>query len=357
MMLHKLYSFVFIPLSYLKFWTNKIQNTPSNKFSVVISLHRIGDTIFTLPTIRFLYEKFNDNLFVICYKSNTILYKKFISAKLNIIEISDEHIFNKLQIVKKINLPTSQFENVFDLTNTILSFSIVIRLRYINSFGLKTGYFDPIYTKITPKNTNGHLMSMYFNMLDSYTKNISIDKYYSFPLKSFEVVKIVINPFGGWPAKEWEFNKYIELAILLSEFYYIEFIIEVKRFNETIKSTLNRNNIEYSVSGSLENLIDRYKDFSLFIGNDSGPLYLAALCGLATFTIYGPTNPEYSFPPSGTHAYIQQKVYCSPETNHQYCNKYGGQVGCFNFICMNTLLVEDVYSKIVTFIHNELNKK
>ncbi len=345
---------MFFSLSYVKLWVNKIQNKPTNNFSIVISLHRIGDTIFTLPTIRFLYEKFNKNLFVVCYKSNTILYKNYVSEKLNIIEITDENIFTKLQIIKKINLPTNQFLNVFDLTNTILSFSIIIRLRFINSYGLKTGYFDPLFTNLTAKNTNCHLMLMYFNMLESYTKNISIEKYYSFSTKSFEEIKIVINPFGGWAAKEWEFNKYVELAIQLSNLFYVEFIIEDRRFSETIKSILISNKLKYSISSSLENLIDRYKDFSLFIGNDSGPLYLAALSGLATFTIYGPTNPDYSFPPSGKHTFIQKKVHCSPEKNHQYCNKYGGQVGCFNFICMNTLIVEDVYTKILTFINNEL---
>src|SRR6185295_13778292 len=35
---------------------------------------------------------------------------------------------------------------------------------------------------------------------------------------------------------------------------------------------------------------------SVFIGNDSGPGHLAALCGLPTFTIFGPQLSEWFLP-------------------------------------------------------------
>lgn len=46
----------------------------------------------------------------------------------------------------------------------------------------------------------------------------------------------------------------------------------------------------------LHTLLDRLERADRFIGNDSGPGHLAALCGVPTFTIFGPQLPELFAP-------------------------------------------------------------
>ena len=89
---------------------------------------------------------------------------------------------------------------------------------------------------------------------------------------------------------------------------------------------------------------------NLIISNDSGPLYLANLLGKPTFTIYGPTNPEYSIPFGKNHDYIQKKIECSPEKNKQYCFTNAGRKGCPSFECMNKLTIDEVLKKLNEFL-------
>lgn len=49
-------------------------------------------------------------------------------------------------------------------------------------------------------------------------------------------------------------------------------------------------------AGSMDELIDTIASAAAFLGNDSGPGHIAALCGVPTFTIFGPQVPELFAP-------------------------------------------------------------
>ncbi|MGH7942655.1 MAG: glycosyltransferase family 9 protein [Limisphaerales bacterium] len=55
-------------------------------------------------------------------------------------------------------------------------------------------------------------------------------------------------------------------------------------------------------------LIDLTRGASAFIGNDSGPGHLAALCGVPTFIIFGPQLPEWWVPLHPRAEYIEGKA-------------------------------------------------
>lgn len=50
----------------------------------------------------------------------------------------------------------------------------------------------------------------------------------------------------------------------------------------------------------------------LYIGNDSGPLYMAAAVGTPTVGIYGPSDPRLVAPIGENHRYIWKHISCSP---------------------------------------------
>jgi len=107
----------------------------------------------------------------------------------------------------------------------------------------------------------------------------------------------------------------------------------------------------------VENLIEHINSCSIFIGNDSGPIYIASLLGKPTITIYGPTNPEYSRPIGEHHHVIANTIKCSPEKNKQYCFTTAGMFGCPSFECMNLLNVDEVYNNVAPLIKEYCNKK
>ncbi|MCZ6701456.1 MAG: hypothetical protein O6940_00275, partial [Ignavibacteria bacterium] len=83
----------------------------------------------------------------------------------------------------------------------------------------------------------------------------------------------------------------------------------------------------------------------------------ANMLGKPTFTIYGPTNPDYSIPYGDDHDFIIKSIHCSPEKNKQYCFTHAGMVGCPAFKCMETMGVEEVYNKLLPFVQKHCNQK
>jgi heptosyltransferase-2 len=51
---------------------------------------------------------------------------------------------------------------------------------------------------------------------------------------------------------------------------------------------------------------------SIFIGNDSGAMHVAAAAGLPVIGIFGPTDPEGTAPLTPQFRLIQEPVSCSP---------------------------------------------
>ena len=106
--------------------------------------------------------------------------------------------------------------------------------------------------------------------------------------------------------------------------------------------------ISLTITDTVEDMIQKIKECSLFISNDSGPVYIASLLGRPTFTIYGPTNPEYSFPFGENHRFIWKQLKCSAE-NDKFCFTLGG-INCPSNECMILLTEEDVLESIENFL-------
>jgi heptosyltransferase-2 len=51
---------------------------------------------------------------------------------------------------------------------------------------------------------------------------------------------------------------------------------------------------------------------SVFLGNDSGAMHVAAAVGLPVVAVFGPTDPDGTAPVTGLCTIVQEKPYCSP---------------------------------------------
>jgi len=58
-------------------------------------------------------------------------------------------------------------------------------------------------------------------------------------------------------------------------------------------------------AGSMDELVDTIAGAAAFFGNDSGPGHIAALCGVPTFTIFGPQIPDLFAPAHPQAAWIE----------------------------------------------------
>ncbi|MHB8579931.1 MAG: glycosyltransferase family 9 protein [Ignavibacteriaceae bacterium] len=322
-----------------------------NSRVVIISLNKLGDTVFTIPAIRSLRNKFNDPLTIVCYAESKLIYQ-LVFEDLQFVIINKDDFYLGCRIAKsRIRKRVSNLLAgvIIDMTGSIKSASLIFNSRAKEIIGSNDKYFSAVYKEFITKRKQPHLVDKY---LDVSNKICGIQDLIE--LKEYKAThkkdgNILIHPFAGWKAKEWNLNKYIELAINISKQHACKVIIPKEFAEGETLATLKSLNISYLISNELMDLIEEIKNCSAIIGNDSGAIYIASIFGKPTFTIYGPTNPTYSLPFGERHDFIMKEIECSPGINVQYCVTDAGRK-CNSFECMNMLKLEEVSKKVNLFL-------
>jgi len=83
----------------------------------------------------------------------------------------------------------------------------------------------------------------------------------------------------------------------------------------------------------------------LVVGNDSGPVQLAAMLGVATVAIFGPSDPELWAPIDPRCAVVASRVECAPCTEDE-------MHACGDRACLDSLRVEDVLDACRSLLRN-----
>ncbi len=317
---------------------------------VIISFHRLGDTVFTIPAIREIFKHYeNYNKKILCYPESKVIYELVFQDEILTL---DKKIFKYGRIAvsgARRYLKNLQPEIIFDLTCAINSASLIFNSKASQITGMNERIFKNIYSNYTEIRKKPHLIDLYLDVARLVMHIDNSPEVYEFEESFNPQNKILIHPFAFRPAKEWNFNKFISLACHLHQNFNVELIVPKDTLTEDAKEEVTKNGIPYTITETIQELIEKIKNCSLFISNDSGPLYIADLLGKATFTIYGPTNPDYSHPFGRAHTYIRKQIKCSP-TDTQYCYTLGG-IYCPSYDCMNFLTVDEVSGKIDEFIN------
>lgn len=129
----------------------------------------------------------------------------------------------------------------------------------------------------------------------------------------------ILAPGAGWGAKCWPAERYGEVASALSK-ERLKVLINAgpgeERLAQEVAQTAN--GAAQVLSSSLSQLLALIRRASLFIGGDTGPLHLAAACGVPVVAIYGPTNPARNGPyaPGGEQSRIAVLRSAESETSH-----------------------------------------
>jgi len=165
---------------------------------------------------------------------------------------------------------------------------------------------------------------------------------------NFKKNLVGISPSAGIKQKMWEPEKFASIANKLIETYDCYIIIfgtekDINIAEKIIELIRNKNNVINAINKtSLKQLCALIKFCSIFIGNDTGPLHIAAALNVPTIGLYGPSNPEQLGPYNKNSTFIWKKLECSP------C---GTKPNCKNNICMKQITVEEVYEKIKNISH------
>ena len=151
---------------------------------------------------------------------------------------------------------------------------------------------------------------------------------------------IAVNPAGSWQAKRWPMTYFAKLANLIQQQYPVRFLILWGPGEKEIAESLVQLIGKAAQVHPPTNLGEQAALLSfcrLFIGNDSGPMHLAAAVGIPTLGLYGPTNARLQSPYGKyARAIYQSAIPCLG------CNR----LVCPLMDCMNYLQPSDVLAAI-----------
>lgn len=329
----------------------------SSEAVLIISLHKLGDTIFTIPAINYFISNSNKKITILCFEESKVLYDlEFIEEdRIDYLIVPKDYLRWEGRLVfqkgKNNLLGKEKFGTIIDLTGTILSASVLFRTQADKIVGINDIYFRKIYDNHLPIRNGSHLMDIYFDSISLTTPLKNISKFKMFKPSFRTDDPILIHPLAGWKEKEWGLKKFIELAELLSEYHPIKIVLPKSGIAKDILFDGLSNPVKIVVTNTLNELISEIKNSSVLISNDSGPIHIASLLGKATFTIYGPTNPIMHIPNGSHHSYIQKKLSCAPRPENKYCFADAGRNGCPSNECMQQLKISEVFNTIILFLH------
>jgi heptosyltransferase-2 len=331
----------------------------SNGNLVIISLHRLGDTIFTIPAVREIKKLYGQKLIIFCFPESVPIYRLEFDNVILCPVRHDEFFFGQ-RIAKnsaKSKLKELKPEIIIDITGSMISASLIYNINAKQIIGMNRKEFSSIYDNYISFREEPKLIDMYLDALSPLVEKISGTEYKNQKKIINPNGIILIQPFAGWKEKEWNFKRFIALASKLSENYSVSLITQNNQLSSDIIDELNNLNIVLIQTNSVEELIKAIIDCSLFIGNDSGPVNIANFLGKPTFSIYGATNPEYTASEEEHQRYFQKKLDCSAKLNEKYCKIGVGKYDCPGIQCMNLLTVDEVYHDISSIIADYCNKK
>lgn len=153
---------------------------------------------------------------------------------------------------------------------------------------------------------------------------------------------VAIHPGSPISIKRWEPANFAELGDILINNTDVQILfVGVKdeiEIIQKIQELMNRKSHNIAGLTTIPQLGSVLQQTKLFIGNDSGPMHLAAAVGVKTIGLFGPGNPNRFGPVGDKCHYIWKKQDCPP------CSGDVCQLGSEG--CMGKITVQDVIDTI-----------
>jgi ADP-heptose:LPS heptosyltransferase len=303
---------------------------------LVIKLDAVGDMVYATPVFKLLKQKYPESkLTVFCRKSIEPLIKydpclNLITTNLNQLEKKYDLIIDlrgDFQTLKYalFNPPT------FRLDRGTIRFRNKLKGKHPHELTTNAQIIEPIikvdYTSLKPE--------IYFSdederLVNNYLKQNRIS--------NFAVLHVGANR----DLRKWSLKKFAELANYLKNQIQLE-IIFVGSSEDMIDVQKVQNEISFksfSIAGEFSwtayaALVQKAK---LFVGNESGPLHVAAAMQTPLVGLFGPGEANVFYPFGEKSTFVHHVLLCNP------CD----QINCVHLenTCMQRINLSEVINKI-----------
>ncbi|MFH1507781.1 MAG: glycosyltransferase family 9 protein [Candidatus Omnitrophota bacterium] len=305
----------------------------SNKIDkiLLIRLDRLGDFILSLPVIDNMKLKYPE-------AKIDILVRPYLSELSGMIKGINKLVVYKNMFISCIFLRKQRYDLAIDLLcdYKLKSALIAYLCAAPRRVGFKQGSRDLFFSHPVESKGHKHMVDLTLGLLKplDIPIRIVIPKI-DIAMGHFNKTKaVVIHPGGYYPSQRWGRDRFSQLIASLYLRYKCEIIVvgdkSQKRLVDYIvdKSGVNAR----PLCLNLKDLVFTIANCSLFIGNNSGPLHLAASLGIPTISTMGPTDPVLWWPRGEGHVVIRKDISCSP------CLK----ASCREQICMDKIEVGEL---------------
>ena len=146
---------------------------------------------------------------------------------------------------------------------------------------------------------------------------------------------VAISPVAFWETKLWEDEKFAILCDRIKEELGIAIVMTGGEAGplDRIQAWMKTNAVNLGGQTTLRELACLYRQASLLITTDSGPMHLAAAVGTPVVALFGPTDPARTGPYGPGHRVIRGRLSCIPCFRKE----------CETRSCMRGITVEEVF--------------
>lgn len=311
MNIKKIKNLALLLLCYIKYSfsskANKENNNP--KKVLIIQTAKLGDMVCITPMFRAVKEKYPKcEVYVMGDVTNMMLLTDHPDVDGYIVQ-DFNHLFRMIKKVRTLN---------FDFATTVFPNFDAVAIMYLA--GIKSicvprivGY-SPYFTRayrmiIKFVATVPHFVKRYaawqylktLELINIFTENTQKHLAYSGTAPKFNQFTICITPTAGNKIKEWPPEKFVQLIEHIHKKYEVEVILTVNANEEGIVmdvlDQVDTTCVTY-VPTTINQLKALISQADLFIGVDTGPIYIAEAFGVPTIDILGPVS-EHDQAPKG----------------------------------------------------------
>jgi heptosyltransferase-1 len=135
----------------------------------------------------------------------------------------------------------------------------------------------------------------------------------------------VLLPATNWPTKQWPVERFAAMVEPIRRRFGLESVIAGGADAALLAASMP-GAIDLAGKTNLRQLVALLERAALVIGNDTGPMHIAAALGRPLVTMYGPTSPFQTGPYGRLDTVIRLDVACSPcfsrSCSHQSCLRW-----------------------------------
>ena len=150
---------------------------------------------------------------------------------------------------------------------------------------------------------------------------------------------IILQPGARYWFKAWPAERFAELADRLASEYNCQVLIAGSRDEEALAQRIHEAATSHPVSIAGQTTLKQFaaiaKRASLFVGNDSGAMHIAAAVGAPMVALFGPSNPEEWGPRGGPVEVIYKGLDCRA-CFHPTCMR--GEENCMKQVGLGEVL-------------------